>query len=51
MEEKLTKLQAFDSSCSRGNSHSEDDGTQNYLVLQLVHKYTKTVINANKVSV
>ena len=51
MEEKITKLQAFDSSCFRGNSHSEDDGTQNYLVLQLVYKYSQTVINTNKVSV
>ena len=33
-QDKLTKLQAFDSSHFRGKSHFEDDGNQNYLVFQ-----------------
>ena len=33
-QDKLTKLQAFDSSYFRGKSHFEDDGNQNYLVFQ-----------------
>ena len=33
-QDKLTKLQAFDSTYFRGKSHFEDDGNQNYLVFQ-----------------
>ena len=33
-QDKLTNLQAFDSSYFRGKIHFEDDGTQNYLVFQ-----------------
>ena len=33
-QEKILKLQGFDSSCFRSKSHFEDDGAQNYLVFQ-----------------
>ena len=33
----------FDPIYSRGKSHFEDDGTQNYLVFQTVSRYFKTV--------
>ena len=33
-ENKLKKLQTFDLTYFRGKSHFEEDGTQNYLVLQ-----------------
>ena len=32
-QDKIIKLQAFDSSYYRGKSHFKDDGTQNYLVM------------------
>ena len=35
-QDKITKLEAFDSSYFRGKSNFEDDGTQNYLVLILI---------------
>ena len=47
-QDKITKLQAFDSSYFCGKSHSEDDGTHNYLVFQPVNKHFKTVANSNK---
>ena len=50
-EDKITKLLAFDSSYFYGKSHLEDDGTHNYLTLQPVHKYLKTAVNTNKVTV
>ena len=31
-QDKIMKLQAFDSSYFQGKSHFEDDATQNYLV-------------------
>ena len=42
----MKKLETFDSVYFRGQSHFEDDGTQNYLVFQTVYRYFKTV-NAN----
>ena len=39
----MKKLETFDSIYSRGKSHFEDDGTQNYFVFQTVSKYFKTV--------
>ena len=33
----------FDSSCFRGKSHFEDDGTQNYLVLQPVFNTSRVI--------
>ena len=42
VENELKKLKAFDSSCFRGKSYFEDDGTQNWLVFQPIHRYFKT---------
>ena len=39
IENELKKLKAFDSIYFRGKSHSEDDGTQNYLIFQPIYKY------------
>ena len=44
-QEKILKLQALDSSYFRGKSHFEDDGTQNYLVLQPMYRYFKKIGN------
>ena len=43
IENELKKLKTFDSSYFRGQSHFEDDVTQNWLVFQSIHKYFKTV--------
>ena len=43
-------LQAFDLSYFCGKSQVEDDGTQNCLVFQPVHKCFKTVGNSNKIT-
>ena len=45
LENNIKKLQTFDSGYFRGKSHFEEDGTQNYLVFQPIHKYFK--LNAN----
>ena len=45
-QDKIVKLQAFDSSYFRGKSHFEDDKTQNYLVFPLVHRCFKTLLIA-----
>ena len=39
----LNKLKTFDSGYFIGKSHFEEDGTQNYLVFQPLHKYFKFV--------
>ena len=36
VENELKKLQKFDAAYFRGKSHFEEDGTQNYLVFQLI---------------
>ena len=46
IENKLKKLKKFGSIYFPGKSHFEDDGTQNWLVFQTIHRYFKTV-NAN----
>ena len=38
-QDKITKLQAFDSSYFLGKGHFGDDGTQNYLVFQPMYRY------------
>ena len=43
VENQLKKLETFDSIYFRGKSHFEDDGTQNWLVLQPMQRYFKTV--------
>ena len=50
VENELKKLKTFDSSYFIGKSHFEEDGTQNYLVLQPVTRYFKVISNTNYVS-
>ena len=47
VENELKKLKTFDSSCFRGKSHFEEDGTQNYWVFEPILRYFKvnTIIN------
>ena len=49
-ENKLSKLKTFNSSYFIGKSHFEEDGTQNYLVLQPINKYFKVISNDDYVS-
>ena len=37
VKNEYKKLKTFDSSYFRGKSHFEEDGTQNYLVFQLMY--------------
>ena len=46
-QEKVVKLQAFDSSYFRDKSHFEDDGTQNYLVFQPIYRFFKKIATTN----
>ena len=46
MENELKKLETFDSIYFHYKSHFDDDGAQNWLVFQPMHRYFKTV-NAN----
>ena len=41
VESELNKLKAFDSGYCIEKSHFEEDGTQNYLVLQPIYRYFK----------
>ena len=41
VENELNNLKTFDSSYFIGKSHSEEDGTQNYLVFQPMYRYFK----------
>ena len=43
VENELKKLKTFDSSYFIGKSHFEEDGTQNYLVFQPMHRYFKGI--------
>ena len=43
VENELKKLKAFDLSYFKGKNHFEEDGTQNYLVFQPMHRYFKRV--------
>ena len=45
VENELKKLQNFDSSNFRGESHSEEDGTQNYLVVRPMYRYFKRILS------
>ena len=49
-QDKIIKLQLFDSSYFRGKSHFEDDGTQNYLVFQSMNRYFKKIVNTDHIS-
>ena len=42
-QDKIIKLEAFDSSYFCGKSHFEDDETQNYLVFQPMYRYFNRV--------
>ena len=44
VENELKKLETFDSIYFRSKSHFEDDGTQNYLVFQPMHRYFRRII-------
>ena len=41
VESELNKLKTFHSGYFIGKSHFEEDGTQNYLVLQPIYRYFK----------
>ena len=43
VENGLKKLKTFDSSYFIGKSHFEENGTQNYLVFQPMHRYFKQI--------
>ena len=47
VENELKKLQKSDSAYFRGKSHFEEDGTQNYLVFQPIHRYLKRISNSD----
>ena len=47
---KIIKLQAFDSSYSRGKNYFEDDGTQNYLIFQPIYRYFRKIGNTERIS-
>ena len=42
VESELNNLKTFDFSYFNGKRHFEEDGSQNYLVFQPIHKYLKT---------
>ena len=44
IENKLKKLEKFDSSYFKGKNHFEEDGTQNYLVFQPRYRYFRKMI-------
>ena len=44
LENELKNRQNFDVACFRGKSHFEENGTQNYLVFQPIHRYFRRVI-------
>ena len=50
VENESNKLKTFDSSYFIGKSHFEEDGTQNYLVFQLMYKYFKVITNTDYIS-
>ena len=43
VKNELKKSKAFDSIYSRGKRHFEEDGTQNYLVFQLIKRCFKVI--------
>ena len=47
VENGLKKLKTFDSRYFIGKSHFEEDGTQNYLVFQLIDRYLKVITNTD----
>ena len=50
-EYEFKKLKIFDSGYFRGKSHFVDnDGTENYLVFQPIHRYLKVIANTKYIS-
>ena len=49
IENNIKKLETFDLSYFRGKSYFEEDGIQNYLVFQPIHKYFE--LNANTLNI
>ena len=49
-QEKIKKLEAFDSSSSSIKSDFEDGGTQNYLVFQSMGRYIIKIVNTYCIS-
>ena len=50
VKNEFKKLQKFDSSYFKGKSHFEEDGIQNYLVLQPAYKCFKTINSIDNIS-
>ena len=50
VQNEQKKLKTLDSIYSRGKSHFEEDGTQNYLVFQPLNKYFKIIANTEFIS-
>ena len=50
VKNELDKLKTFDFSYFIGKSHFEQDGVQNYLVVQPVYRYFKFISNTNLIS-
>ena len=50
VENEWNKLKIFDSSYFIGKSHFGEDGTQNYLVFQPMHRYFKMITNTDYIS-
>ena len=46
----MKKLETFYSVYFRGKSHFEDDGAQNWLVFQPIHRYFKTASDNPSIS-
>ena len=49
-QDKIIKLQAFDSSYFGGKSHFEDDATEKCLVFRLVYRYFLNTGNTARIS-
>ena len=50
VENELKKLKPFDSSYFIGKNYFEEDGAQNYLVFQPIHRYFKIIANTKYIS-
>ena len=49
-QDKMTKLQTFDSSHFRGKINFEDNDTQNYLVFQPMYRHSKKIGSSHYLS-
>ena len=49
VQNESKKLKLFDSSYFIGKSHFDEDGTQNYLVFQLMYRYFKLITNTSSI--